>query len=185
MIQEMPTDIANSPDHIQEFYLEMREDGQDEVLATMFALRRPPTSRTNQNYQKSFGTLDQQFSGCPKLLEYNTRVAKSLGYTPNINDHYNSSLAKFPGDPKAFVPHDDPKGHIKKVCEERGDACEGDVNVKGREPLRDPMETRIPMAADIVKQRVKELEINQPDEARKMTPQDKKAEVIHKYAPKS
>ena len=178
MIQEMPTDIANSPDHIQEFYLEMRENGQDEVLATMFALRRPPTTRTNQNYQKQFGTLDEQFSKCPRLLARNVQVAKSLGYTPGIHDHYNSALAKFPGDPKAFVPHDDPKGHIKKVCD-------GDVKVKGREALVDPMEKRVKMAPDIVRQRVKELEINQPDEARKMTIQDKKAAVIDKYAPKS
>ena len=57
-------------------------------------------------------------------------------------------------DPKAWVPHDDPKDYIKKRCEELNYTCEGLVNVEQREPETDPTEGPYCVAESLVQEEV-------------------------------
>jgi hypothetical protein len=61
---------------------------------------------------------------------------------------YLSSLARFPGDPRALV---DSRGDVRKICEQEGWNCEGSVNVKGKQlPPRESTD----VAEDIVQEHV-------------------------------
>ena len=70
--------------------------------------------------------------------EYICRKAKEGGYTPKPTDVYQPGLARYKGDPRAFVNHGQARGHVRHICESEGRACEGAVNVEAREPEADP-----------------------------------------------
>ena len=83
------------------------------------------------------------------------RVARAAGVNPTGKTFCPGLGA--PGvrnDPQAWVPHDDPKGYIKKRCEELNYACEGAVNVKQREPETDPADAPYCVAEDLVQEEV-------------------------------
>ncbi len=82
------------------------------------------------------GTLADQFAGEEANLETMVATARAGGYNPSPNDTYKPALAEFPGDPLAFVPADDPEGHIRRVCKQQGKACRGVVDYTP--PVRDP-----------------------------------------------
>ncbi len=58
--------------------------------------------------------------------------AREAGVNPT-GKVYSSQLARkgmgAGKDPEAWIPADDPKGHIARVCQKRGMGCEGSVNV--------------------------------------------------------
>ena len=134
-------------------YVKMRHSGQSHAMPAMCATQKAPKAMSDRELFSGIGRLDQQYE--PRYIEeivYNARVH---GYNPNPNDMYMQNLARFPGDPEAFVPPTGGRGHIKKVCEDRGLPCEGAVNVKGGEPRPpEPVRLAADLAEDIVKKRI-------------------------------
>ena len=152
------------------------ESRMDEVLKS----RRMPSIRTDAQFLANHGTLDKQFAGDNRQLKAVTDTAKSLGYNPNPNDTYIPTLARFPGDPLAFVPAGSPKSHIKKVCEATDRACEGDVTVN--RPRKDPAKT-VRLGEDLVQEEAEQLIMRNPEEALKPKEQLRN-EILDKHGAK-
>lgn len=178
----VPLDVLNAGSAAVEIYIKAIENGESPRLAEMLALRSPPRCMTDSVYFSDTGTLQKQFAGDESELNRLTAIAMANGYRPNQNDHYNSSIARFPGDPEAFVPATGGRGHIQRVLEQRGWSCEGAVNVKGRQPESDPHETPVTsLGSDLTREAISEMVANDPDLPRKATKQDLIDEAHSKY----
>ena len=85
---------------------------------------------TDNEFLAGHGTLAQQFDGAEDQLKDVLDGARARGFTPGIHDVYLSSIADDVGDPKAFVPPDGGRHHVKKVAEKHNLAVNGMVNHK-------------------------------------------------------
>ena len=121
--------VISTDSRTQVFYIEMRRDGQSHNLAEMLALRRCPSLDTDTRFNAGLGTLRSHFKDEAELYRV-VAAAKKQGYTPKSTDSYQPFMANRCGDPAAFVPHDNPKSHVRKVCEKRDISCHGAVEVK-------------------------------------------------------
>lgn len=119
--------ISQNPE-IQAFYEQCRREGTDHTLAVMFAERRPPECVTDREMMRGRGLLRDQFVS-DEDFNIVLQGARAKGYEPSQNDTYLSAIADDIGDPAAFV-RDDARGHVKRVCEERGWNCDGLVKVE-------------------------------------------------------
>lgn len=109
------------------YYCAMRLDGASHKWAEMLALQSPPMSNTDREFLEGSG---EQFAKTPHMGDYYKSVAERHG--KNVKGmKYISGLARFPGDPDAFVTG---RGDVQRVCEARGWDCDGSVKVKGRKP---------------------------------------------------
>jgi hypothetical protein len=136
----------------QAFYVAMRDKGEPHKFAEMCANQRPPACKTDREFLASHGTLENQFAGDPRGLREATTRAMANGYKPSPNDTYIPTLARFPGDPMAFVPASDPRGHCRRVAEARGHGLEDD---EGRTivPSPDPvMPKQVKLDVDLVEE---------------------------------
>lgn len=142
------------------FYVQCVKNGCTPKLAEMLALQQPPGLKTDNTYVTRAKTVgDIMANGLPHdraIMARTLENAKRLGYKVNQNDTYEPQLADCSGDPKAFVPADSPRHHIKKVCEETGRECHGVVEVKGRQPDRDPLDTPRGLAEDLIQEKMVE-----------------------------
>ena len=120
--------ISDDP-RVQAFYAQMRTAGESHNLAEMLALREGPHLSTDTRFMAGSKTLRDQFPSEDELNRV-VKLAKAQGYTPKSTDFYDGNLATKCGDPAAFIPHDNPKAHIRKVCEKRDWTCHGPVEVK-------------------------------------------------------
>lgn len=115
---------------VQAFYVACRQQGESHNAAEMFATRRGPNLSTDTTFLAGVGTLRSQFDDKDDELNRVVKAAREQGYEPKASDYYNPSLANRCGDPLAFVSSSDPKGHIRRVCEQRDLECHGGVEVK-------------------------------------------------------
>jgi len=152
----------------------------DSRMREVLDSRRMPSIRTDAQFLANHGTLDKQFDGDTRQLKAVTDVAKKHGYNPNPNDTYIPNLARFPGDPMAFVPADSPKNHIKKVCEATDRSCEGDVNVSRER--KEPKET-VRLGEDLVQEEAAQRIMENPEEALKPKGQLRN-EILDKHGAK-
>jgi hypothetical protein len=83
-------------------------------------------------------------------------VASKHGYKPSPSDVYEPGLARFQGDPEAFVPRTGGRGYIKNLCRKRGWGCNGAVNVEASAPHVDPHDTGTKLAEDLVQAHIRE-----------------------------
>ena len=157
--------VSNIP-RIQQLYDKCRRNKCGHRMAYMLAFQSPPRALTDREFLEGRGTLADQFEGQEHMLDSLVGAAKKHGHKPGVNDVYDSSLAAFHGDPEAFVPPTGGRGHVKRVCEKRGWASEGAVNVKGREPEADPLDSAPRLAPDLVKEEVNARIKKNPDLAR-------------------
>lgn len=125
------------------------------------------------------GTLAQQFAGAEDQLDFIVARAKRNGYNPNPNDVYEGALARFPGDPAAFVPPSGGINHIKKVCEERDIACEGAY--KRERTHKDPNPEKPFIDKKVYKRLARDIVKDDPSLAKK-SKQEIKAAVYDKHA---
>ena len=176
----IPRDVARAGQSAVKHYRTCIRRGSSPRLAELFALRQAPGLNTDATFLAGRGTLQDQFKGDEIVLDQITKTAKRHGYNPNANDVYISSLAQFPGDPKAFVPPTNAKGHVRKVCEDRGWSCHGSVNVKGTAKNDDPGEG-IKLADDLAEANVKRMVKKDPSLARKATKKELKAEAVLRH----
>lgn len=93
----------------------------------------------NHRYAAVGKTIGQQFAKYPQQLALLRARAKARGIDFSTEDAYDTALAKHVLDPEAIIPHDDPRGHIKRISMMRGDPCEGMVEVQAvqKDPVPD------------------------------------------------
>ena len=127
--------------------------------------RRAPRCNTDSTFFAGVGTLANQFKARPQVLEQMVKNAKAHGYTPNVNDFYNPTLANFQGDPEAFIPASGGRGYVRALCEKRGTGCEGAVTVKARDA--EPPPPKIRLAADLVAAKLLAHLTKHPEDRRK------------------
>ena len=130
-------------------YFRSRRQGAAHRFAEMCACRRGPALMTDSVYFQGMPKLADQFASDTQMKKV-LAIAKRYGYKPNANDIYNPSIARFQGDPEAFVPASGGRGYIRRLCEKRGWGCEGAVNVKARPAERDPIAQSKLLGRDIV-----------------------------------
>ena len=98
---------------VQCAYVAMRQAGQSHNMAEMLATRQVPSLRTNTTLLAAHSRHKSRYCwGNDKHTKCVHGAAKQYGLNP---DNYVETLARYPGDPQAFLPNDDPQGHIKKV----------------------------------------------------------------------
>lgn len=119
------------------FYFRCREMGESRNMAEMLALQSRIGLDTDDVFFSESKPLYDQF-GSQKHLDTFLKNAKQRGFTPPVNSVYYPGLARFQGDPEAFVTRAQGRAYIRDLCEKRGWACEGGVNVDAREPDSDP-----------------------------------------------
>lgn len=136
-------------------------NGCSPKLAEMLASRRAPASRTDNDWFRGKGKLLEQFGGNEYVTAGVVTAAKAHGYSPNENDVYMAGLARFTGDPQAFVPACGGTGHVKKLIEDRDVepvVAPGWESVFGHKPQRDPKPTKkTKLAKDLVDRGVRQL----------------------------
>jgi hypothetical protein len=173
----MPHDIAIAHPSVQARYLTLLRNGNSPQFAEMLALRQAPASKTDREFLAGRGMLADQI-GCPHQLNDIVGAAQAHGYTPGANDVYDPGLARFMGDPEAFIPPQDARGHVKRVCEARGWAAHGMVEVKHRQPEKEPENCRL--APDLIEERMRHMIADNPDLARK-DKAELAAEIVEKH----
>jgi hypothetical protein len=138
--------------------------------------RQFPGLQTDDEFMANRGTLSSQLG---EQTESVVKAAKQNGYKPNLNDVYLPAMARFPGDPEAFVSHGSARGSVRRTMESRGWGCEGSVKVKARES--EPASCRL--ADEIVEQEVLKLTLEDKN-ARKAGLKELKQHVIDKHGVK-
>lgn len=179
-VAELPLDIARAPESVQARFLEMLADGVSPRMAEMFALRAAPRVMTDSVYFASQGSLDKQFDKAPcGQLDSLIAAAASHGFKPGIHDVYDSGLADFFGDPKAFVPPTGGRNHIRRICEERGVSNYGPVQVRAPERENPPEMTRL--APDLAEEIVNGMLRANPELAHQADRRELLAEAVHQH----
>ncbi len=141
----------------QAHYVAAVLDGMSPLLAEMFAWQKPPMSNTDREFLEGHCN-GSQWEGQEVVGDAYAAVAREAGVDPK-GKVYLSGLARFPGDPEAWV---DGRGDVQRICEKRGWACEGSVNVKHRDVGNAPVED-VDVADDIVEQRILEKVWDNPE----------------------
>ena len=170
----MEYEIVSDKEHIQRYYEACRRNGLSHKLAEMFAFQMPPMSNTDREFLEGHCN-GNQFSGQEKLGNYYRKESKANGID-TTGKIYLSSLASYPGDPRAWVSG---RGDVQRLCEERGLNCEGSVTVKGRE--KQPVES-VGIADDIVDRAVDEVLASDPGQA-SLPKEEVKAAVRERIKP--
>jgi hypothetical protein len=114
---------------VQAFYERLRWQGVSHALAEMLALQQPPGSKTDREFLTA-SENNRQFQDCPHIGNLYRRQAAAAGVSIQ-GKKYLSALARYPGDPEAWVTD---RADVRRICEARGWDCQGDVRVKGRDP---------------------------------------------------
>lgn len=146
----------------EQIYQAAIANGESAMMADLLASRRAPASRTDREFFAGRPKLDEQFKDERTLNEYVKRARKK-GYNPNPNDVYLSQLARFPGDPEAFVSGG--RNQIKRVLEKRGWGCEGIVDVKPAQYTPEPKAA--PLHPKIIEETACQMVRANPDLAKK------------------
>ena len=145
--------ISLNPE-VQADYVRIRNLGTSHNLAEMSALGVSPSIKTDLAFWKG-RVNENQFQDTPELGKMYCKVAESYGQS-TVGKYYQSGLARFPGDPEAWV---EGRGDIERVLRKRGWGAEGLVNIRAEErpPIPD-----IPIAQDIVDREVSEIMAKDP-----------------------
>ena len=190
-IEEWPdlehSELIRHPDEDSRFgvtrlalYIRARRKGQTHRFAEMVAAQRPPKCMTDDIFMSGARPWHAE------MTNHQQRAVLQHGFKPAPDAVYYSSLARFPNDPEAFVTPEQGRGYIKKVCERRGWACEGEVNTKAQEPTKDLLapENCVPLAEDII--RSKAVDMIKEEPALASLPRQKLREkVLERHGPTS
>lgn len=159
----------------QAHYIAMRLDGASHRLAEMIALGKPPMSDTDREFLAGHCN-GNQFEGEEWVGDLYQKQALAAGVDPK-GKIYLSGLARFPGDPEAWV---NGKSDAKRVCEQRGWGAEGAIKVTPRQAA--PTQTTI--AADLVDSEVNRILSTVPEPDRPyVDTEDLREQVIDRRQP--
>lgn len=165
-------------------YWMMRQSGSNDRFAAMISLQSGPGLSTDDTFFHGQKPLYDQF-GSQKHLDRYLQAAKKRGFTPSTNATYFPNLARFQGDPEAFVTRAQGRSYIRKLCERRGWACEGDINVNHREPESDPLasENCKPLGEDIIRDRAAEMVKKDPG-LKRLNRTELREKIISNHGPR-
>lgn len=161
-------------------YVLSRRNGQSHRFAEMVSMQRPPRPNTD----------DVQLAGIPRVRDqYNhpymrdiLAIVKRQGFTPPADAIYHSGLARFPGDREAFVTPEMGRGYIRTLCDRRGWAAEGDLEIAARQSERDPLESAPQLAEDLI-QRATATVVRRDPALKQLNRQELRQRAIDKYGP--
>lgn len=164
-------------------YWLMRIKGSNDKFAAMIALQSGPALSTDDTFFQGQKPLYDQF-GSQKHLDRYLLAARKRGFKPSPQATYFPNLARFPGDPEAFVTRAQGRSYIRKLCEQRGWACDGAVNVNHREPESDPLapENCKPLGDDIIHNRARQMVEKDPS-LKHMNRRELREKILHKHGP--
>jgi hypothetical protein len=146
----------------------MRVKGEGHRLAEMLALGSAPALLTDAVFLEGLSCNGSQFEGQEVVGDFYKREAALAGVSVK-GKVYLSSLALYPGDPRAWVSG---RGDVERVCRERGFTASGAVNVQGGITGTPPED--VDVAPDIIEQRA--LDRLEVDPSLAFRPRD---EVLH------
>ena len=161
-------------------YVISRRKGNGHKLAVSFAMQRACTAPTNDTFwggRKAFWQTHGEVYANDVRRKLATR-----GVNLGPNDEYMPELARFRGDTEAVVSFDGGRDHIRKVCQQRGWACDGAVTVKGRGPDVDPHVPTRPVHENLMPELAGNMVKKNPDLARK-TNAELRQMVYDKHGP--
>jgi hypothetical protein len=121
---DLPYDILNADQYVQERYRQMVLDGTSPRLAETLALQKFPGTVSDREFFKGQKPLADEWQD-DATLRKNVKLARLRGGNPGPNDVYVPSLADGAGDPLAFVPATGGRGHVKKVLQMRNWSADG------------------------------------------------------------
>lgn len=163
----MPASVISSNPHVQAHYEQCLKNGCSPKLAEALAFQQGPAMRTDATFMQG-ECNGKQFAKDPATGNRLKKIAKKAGVSV-VGKKYMSSLARFPGDPEAWVSS---RGEVEKVVRKRGWGCTGSVNVQARqdEPLKQKGVTR-GVADHIIEAEVESIVAETPEIA--PTPKEK------------
>lgn len=142
--------ISSDP-RVQVRYIKMRKAGESHSMAEMLATRSFPGVRTDSTFNEG-RCNGNQFESHPGLGNHYQGIAAAAGVS-TTGKTYLSSLADFPGDPKAWVSG---RGDILRVCEERGYKCSGAVEYQPDSWAHEP-QSDVTIGDDIIQNEVDDI----------------------------
>lgn len=166
-------------------YHRIRLQGENHKFAEMVALASPPRIMTDAVYNEGRKMLGDQMT--PAMLKHYLLLSKRKGFTPNPNSQYNPTLARFPGDPEAYIPHEGARDYVKKLARKRGlplHGSGGEEIVAGREPEHEPFANAPKMAPDLIRSNARRM-LKENPALRKKKPQEIREMVLAKHGPRS
>lgn len=149
----------------ESIYKQAIKNGCSERLADMLASRKAPDSVTEAEYFKGRHNLADQFRDNEGQLTKIVAAARKHGFNPTRSMVYEPALARFVGDPQAFVPSSGGKEHIAAVCKKNNWKCNGAVKVENH--ASDPEKGAVDMDARLVEQYAKKMATENPALRRK------------------
>lgn len=174
---KIPPEIVHLGEAGVEHYKKCLANGCTEKFAIMLVLRKPPRANTDREYFAGRHNLRQQFAGDRRGFNTVLRQAKKNGFTPPADAVYEPGLARFQGDPEAFVPASEGRGYIRRLMEKRGWGCEGAVNVKPGGSQAKPAK---PIDERLAEQFIAQIEKKDP-KFKRASKKEKLAEVARKH----
>lgn len=156
--------------------------------ATMLCLQAPPGLQTTDTFWSGRKTWVEHF-GEEYANNIKAQFAKK-GINLTANQEYMPELVR-PGygphnpDPEAIVPFGGARSHIKKLCESRGWAAEGAVNVKHRQPESDPLadENCTPMGEDLIRSKGRVMLQDNPEAFKGMSRKEAREKILSVHGP--
>ncbi len=155
--------ISSNP-AIQDRYEAMVAAGESHSIAEMLATRSfPGVMGTDRTFMQGRPTDGAQFDGTPPIVgRAYVKQAEAAGV--NVSGKvYSSTLARFPGDPRAWVSG---ISDVKARCEEQGWGCHGALNIPEPESEPEP-EKPYRVAPKIIENEVNQMIAIAPELARK------------------
>lgn len=161
----------------QVHYWTMRIEGESHRMAEMLATRRfPGTKGTDRAFLQGREFGAGQFQDRPLVASHHLKMADDAGVSV-VGKVYNGTLARFPGDPEAWVSN---LGDVKDLCERRGWSADGAITVRAPQYAEPPDPAPYRVADDLVERYVDDAIATNPDLAPKRA--DVKEELTHKLA---
>lgn len=149
--------ISDNP-KVQAHYEHCRREGTSHALAEMFASGVTPSCLTDSVFLEGHCN-GNQFESQPQVGDGYAAEARAAGVDPK-GKVYLSGLARFPGDPEAWVSG---RGDVQRVCEQRGWGCKGAVSVARADSEPPPP---VAVANDIVESQMDRVLATVPDPER-------------------
>lgn len=134
---------------IQKSYEQSRKAGSSHKLAEMLALQQPPSLQGTDSIFMAGQVSGNQFEKSPWLGKAYKQISEKLAPGCTSGAVYKSQLARFAGDPLAWVRG---TADVKKAAAIKGVDVDG-VSVSHVSPVRE--KPPVPLADDILQARVK------------------------------
>lgn len=144
-------------------YMQMRMAGESDKMAAMVAMQKCAGLDTDDVFFSGSKPLYDQFES-GKALERQLKITESHGFRPSANATYFPNLARFKGDPEAYVTRAQGRTYIRQLLERRGWSSDGGVKVAGRQPESDPLDAQNckALGEDIIRKRMSSMVKSDP-----------------------